>query len=49
MEFVETINESELINGTSKVISVKGKDIALFRINNKITALGNSCLHKGVH
>jgi Rieske [2Fe-2S] domain len=47
MEFVETINESELINGTSKVISVKGKDIALFRIDNKITALGNSCLHKG--
>ena len=29
MEFVETINESELIDGTSKVISVKGKDIAL--------------------
>ena len=47
MEFVETINESELINGTSKVISVKGKDIALFRIDNKITALSNSCLHKG--
>jgi nitrite reductase/ring-hydroxylating ferredoxin subunit len=47
MEFVETINQSELINGTSKVIYVKGKDIALFRFNNKITALGNSCLHKG--
>ena len=47
MEFVETIKEDELANGTSKVISVKGKDIALFKIDNKITALGNSCLHKG--
>ena len=47
MEFVETIGETELINGTSKLISVKGKDVALFRMNNKITALGNSCLHKG--
>lgn len=47
MEFVETIREDELANGTSKVISVKGKDIALFKIDNRITALGNSCLHKG--
>ena len=47
MEFIETINERELINGTSKLISIKGKDIALFKIDNKITALGNSCLHKG--
>lgn len=47
MEFVETIREDELANGTSKIISVKGKDIALFKIDNRITALGNSCLHKG--
>ena len=47
MEFVETIKEDELANGTSKVISVKGKDIALFKIDNTITALGNRCLHKG--
>lgn len=47
MEFVEIIREDELVNGTSKVISVKGKDIALFKIDNRITALGNSCLHKG--
>jgi hypothetical protein len=32
MKFVETIREDELVNGTSKVISVKGKDIALFRL-----------------
>jgi len=32
MEFVETIDEDELINGSSKVISVKGKDITLFSI-----------------
>jgi nitrite reductase/ring-hydroxylating ferredoxin subunit len=47
MEFVETLREDELANGTSKVISVKGKDIALFKIDNRTTALGNSCLHKG--
>jgi nitrite reductase/ring-hydroxylating ferredoxin subunit len=35
------------MNGSSKVISVKGKDIALFKIDNMITALSNSCLHKG--
>lgn len=47
MEFVETIREDELVNGTSKVISVKGKDIALFKIDNRNTELGNSCLHMG--
>ncbi len=47
MEFVEIIREDELVNGTSKVISVKGKDIALFKIDNRITELGNSCLDKG--
>jgi len=47
MEFAETIREDEFVNGTSKVISVKGKYIALFKIDNRITALGNSCLHKG--
>ena len=47
MEFVETISEDELVNGTSKVISVKGKDIALFKIDNRITELGNSCPHMG--
>jgi nitrite reductase/ring-hydroxylating ferredoxin subunit len=47
MEFEETINEEELIDGASKVISVKGKDIALFKMNNKIIAVGKSCLHKG--
>lgn len=47
MEFVETIGESEIGDGTSNMISVKGKDISLFRIDNKITALSNSCLHKG--
>jgi nitrite reductase/ring-hydroxylating ferredoxin subunit len=47
MEFEETINEEELIDGASKVISVKGKDIALFKMNNKIIAVGKSSLHKG--
>jgi nitrite reductase/ring-hydroxylating ferredoxin subunit len=47
MEFVETIREDELVNGTSKAISVKGKDITLFKIDNRITELGNSCLHMG--
>ena len=35
------------MNGSSKVISLKGKVIALFKIDNMITALSNSCLHKG--
>jgi len=47
MEFIETIREEDLANGSSKLISVKGKDIALFKIDNTITALGNRCLHKG--
>ena len=47
MVFAETIREDECVNGTSKVISVKGKYIALFKLDNRITALGNSCLHKG--
>ncbi|MDW0203155.1 MAG: hypothetical protein QOD17_08745 [Nitrososphaeraceae archaeon] len=49
MEFVETIREDELANGTSKVISVKGKDIALFKIDNRITELGIVACIRVVH
>lgn len=47
MEFLETIALSELPDGSHRTVKAGRRHIALFNYNGKITALGNSCLHKG--
>lgn len=46
MAFQKVLELSELPAGTSKVVKLGNKKIALFNFNDKITALGNACLHR---
>src|SRR3989338_3354475 len=47
MKYTKAIAVTELPPDSHKAIKVAGKPIALFHYDEKITALGNSCLHKG--
>jgi len=44
---IKIAEKNDLHNGTVKVMSVKGIDIALFRIDDKFFALDNECPHAG--
>ncbi len=45
--FVKVAEKSDLREGLSKVVSVEGRSIALFRVKNEYFALANVCLHRG--
>src|SRR2546425_3204678 len=45
--FVKVAEKSDLREGFSKVVSVEGRSIALFRVKNEYFALANVCLHRG--
>ena len=38
---------NEIADGGSKIIHVKGRDIALFRVKDQYFAVQNNCLHRG--
>src|SRR2546422_4891832 len=45
--FVKVAEKSDLREGFSKVVSVEGRSIALFRVKDEYFALANVCLHRG--
>src|SRR5437879_9603865 len=45
--FVKVAEKSDLREGFSKVVTVEGRSIALFRVKNEYFALANVCLHRG--
>ena len=47
-EFIEVLREEELPPGRGMVVTVAGKDIALFNVDGSIYATENSCLHQGM-
>lgn len=47
MEFVEATQLKNLPSNSHMVVSVNGKDVLLFNVNNEVSAIGNVCLHKG--
>lgn len=47
MEFIPVLKLDELPAESSKIVRAGNKKIALFHYNNKITAIGNACLHRG--
>lgn len=47
MNFVKTISLSELPENSHKTVRCNNGFVALFRYNGIISAIGNSCLHKG--
>jgi nitrite reductase (NADH) small subunit len=38
---------NEIVDGGSKIVTVAGHSIAVFRINNQYFAITNTCLHRG--
>ena len=46
-EFVKVAKKSDLKDGQGKVISVNGKDIALFHHSGNFYAMDNTCKHMG--
>ena len=46
-EFVKVAKKSEIPGDTGKLVQVKGQDIALFKIENKVYALYPVCPHQG--
>lgn len=47
-DFVEVARVDQVPPGTSAVVTVVGKDVALFNVDGKIYAVEDSCLHQGL-
>ena len=46
-ELVKVAKKGEIPDDTGKCVEVKGKEIALFKIDNKIYAIQHTCPHQG--
>lgn len=46
-EFIEVARLDELPPGKGTVVTVAGKDIALFNVEGTVYAMENTCLHQG--
>lgn len=44
-DFVTVAKEDELDPGESMVVGVEGREVALFNIDGKFYAIGNTCTH----
>jgi nitrite reductase/ring-hydroxylating ferredoxin subunit/multimeric flavodoxin WrbA len=47
MNYVEVLALADLPPNSQKIVSIGATKIALFHFNSEITAMANSCLHKG--
>ena len=45
-EFVKAASTSEIAPGQTRLVNIKGKEIALFNIEGNFFALGNACTHE---
>jgi nitrite reductase/ring-hydroxylating ferredoxin subunit len=46
-EFIKAAKTSEIQPGSGKVVSVNGKDLALFNLNGTFYCIDNACVHRG--
>ena len=46
-ELVKVAKKSEIPTDTGKHVEVKGREIALFKIGNKVCAINHICAHQG--
>jgi NAD(P)H-dependent nitrite reductase small subunit len=46
-EFVKAAAASEIESGSGKVVSVGGKDLALFNVDGTFYCIDNTCVHRG--
>ena len=47
MAKIKVAKTSELSEGKSKLVTVNDKEIVLFKVNNQLFAMDNTCLHVG--
>lgn len=47
IEEIKVAEPNEIVDGGSKIMHVKGKNIALFRVKDQYFAISNNCLHRG--
>jgi nitrite reductase (NADH) small subunit len=47
VKFVSIAKFDELESGKGKIIKLNGKEIALFKVSDKIFAIDNECKHQG--
>jgi 3-phenylpropionate/trans-cinnamate dioxygenase ferredoxin subunit len=45
MPFAKACNSNEIEDGRSKCVTLNGKRIALFRVNEKLHAIDDTCTH----
>ncbi len=46
-EFTKVAKKSEIPEDTGKYVEVKGREIALFKVNGKVYAIDHVCAHQG--
>ena len=46
-DFVKVANTNEIEPGQTRLVDVKGKQIALFNVDGQVFALDNTCTHRG--
>lgn len=44
---VKIAEPNEIIEGGSKIVSLDGRNVAVFKIKNQYYAISNNCLHRG--
>jgi nitrite reductase/ring-hydroxylating ferredoxin subunit len=47
MHRTKLMDVTDLADGSGKVVSVSGIDVAVFRVDGKFFAIDNKCLHRG--
>jgi 3-phenylpropionate/trans-cinnamate dioxygenase ferredoxin component len=46
-DFVKVANTNEIEPGQTRLVDLKGKQIALFNVDGQVFALDNTCTHRG--
>jgi len=47
MEYIKTINKSELPENGMRIVKIKGRDIVIINANGSFYAINNTCTHLG--
>ncbi len=47
MAFVKAASAGDIKPGQGRTVTINGKDIALFNVNGRFFAIGNTCPHRG--
>lgn len=46
-EYVKVAKTNEIENGQARLVSIEGKEVAVFNVSGKFYAIENACTHRG--